>query len=365
MKFLILSSDTSGDRDSVASAVSEAAENAGIECVIADPSALTEETAGSYKKLIRRIPGAKYVIRGAGKLYSKTGLSTRFQGSSFIKSLNSIISSGGFDAVISADKTVTETITGHEIAAPFYAVLTDYTCPNIKKNAPFDTYFIPHESMRDELIARNIPPEKISVFGVPVPMRFKKQLGKRAARNYLVIPQNRKVYLLLASGMSAGSAEEICDGLIKTETGDFSVYCLVGRESETKDALLQKYRNNSKIQVITFTEKINIYMEAADVVLSQPFGITSAEAAVSAVPLVHITPLTGWDKTADFFSSHEMSLKGFDVRDIVKKANRLLENRAAADRMRVIQKSNCPSDGAEKIVRSIIELTRKKHKITT
>ena len=363
MKFLVLSSDFATDRDSVAAAVCDAASNAGIECVLADPCVFTVDGKIPYSKLIRSLPGAKYVLRAAGKLYGRDD-GAFFPVSNFLKNLNECIKNSGFDAVISADRRVTETLTGKDTAAPFYAVLTDYTCPDIKQNAPFDTYFIPHESMRSELIARNVPEDKISVLGVPVPMKFKNRLGKRAARNYLVIPQKRKVYLVLASGMSADSVREICDGIIRTEAGDFSVYCFVGRESEVRDTLGEYYGSGDKVRVVAFTEKINIYMEAADVVLSYPLGIISAEAAAAAVPLVHITPKSSFDKTAEFFSSHEMALRGFDVRDAVKKAKRLLDESAISERMIKIQLKNIPADSAEKVVGKISDaITKRKVKI--
>lgn len=358
MKFLILSGDCGNDCDSVAAAVYDAAKNAGIECLIADPAVFSDDGIIAWQKLTDKLKK----VRKKNKEQGRGVISEYFFSSNFIKNLNDCIESEGFDAVISADLKVTETLTGKETAAPFYAVLTDYTCPDIKQNAPFDTYFIPHESMRGELLAKNIPDSKISVFGFPVPLRFNKQRGKRAARNYLVIPEDRKVYLILASGMSEKNAEEICDDLLITESGDFSVYCLCGRDSDVRDALTERYRGNEKVQVVAYNDKVNIYMEAADVVLSRPVGIISAEAAITAVPLVHISPLTAKDKTADFFSSREMSLKGFDVRDAVKKAKRLLENSAVSDRMKMIQKKNCPSDSAEKIVSTISECLKKKVK---
>lgn len=362
MKFLILSSDFATDRDSVAAAVCDAATNAGIECVLADPCVFTVDGKIPYSKLIKRIPGAMSVIRGAKKMRGKD-VGAFFPASNFVKNLNECIENSGFDAVISADKAVTETLTGYYTSAPFYAVLTDYNCPDVSENAPFDTYFIPHESLRGELIAKNVPEEKITVFGVPVPMKFKKRLGRRAARKYLVIPEKQKVYLVLASGMSAKNAEEICESIARTEDGDYSVYCLCGRESDTLDELSERYLGDKKIRIVTYTEKINIYMEAADVVLSRPVGIISAEAAVSAVPLVHITPKSGFDKTAEFFSSHEMALKGFDVRDAVNKAKRLLENSAVSERMKKIQQATVSADSAEKIVGKITDAIG--HRLTT
>lgn len=51
------------------------------------------------------------------------------------------------------------------------------------------------------------------------------------------------------------------------------------------------------------------YMAAADVFVTKPGGLSSTEAAVSGVPIVHMAPIPGCEtKNIKYFESHGMSL---------------------------------------------------------
>ena len=59
---------------------------------------------------------------------------------------------------------------------------------------------------------------------------------------------------------------------------------------------------------VPFTDKVAVYMRAADVLLSKAGGISSSEAAVLGVPLVHTMAIPGVETlNAEFFAAHGMS----------------------------------------------------------
>ncbi len=131
---------------------------------------------------------------------------------------------------------------------------------------------------------KGIPSDRIIVTGIPVDEKFAHHMEKAAARNYLAIPQNQDVFLIMSGGIGVGNAGAICDEILRRHSGAFTVYILVGRNSDLKQTLEEKYAGNEHVRIVTFTKKVNVYMNAADVMISKPGGLTSTEAAVGAGP---------------------------------------------------------------------------------
>ena len=75
MNYLILSSEWCDGCDSVALSIAEAAEKAGVNAIVADPTVFSSGDVKLYRKLLRKTPGSRTVRRYANKLYDRTSLS--------------------------------------------------------------------------------------------------------------------------------------------------------------------------------------------------------------------------------------------------------------------------------------------------
>ena len=73
-------------------------------------------------------------------------------------------------------------------------------------------------------------------------------MEKAAARNYLAIPQNQDVFLIMSGGIGVGNAGAICDEILRRHSGAFTVYILVGRNSDLKQTLEEKQVRSSAIE---------------------------------------------------------------------------------------------------------------------
>lgn len=242
-----------------------------------------------------------------------------------------------------------------------YAVVSDYEAASIPMLTMLDGYFIAQDEIRYYLIKRGIRSDHLYNFGLPVSKGFRRTLGKWAARNYLVIPQDKRVYLFLAGGMSYEQVRDICVEMLSAEDKSFLLYVLLPRDSEIRDQLSDKFSADDSIRVITLTKKLNIYMEGADVVLTRPLAFESYEAAVAGAPIVHImTSRDSERRLAEFFSSQDMSLTAGSVRDTINQARRLAAEKAMATRMSKRQSMFASSDATEKILDTIFHTKKDK-----
>ena len=367
MKVLILSCDTGEGHNSAAAAVSAALTRRGIENDVFDPLVLAGKYAekfvsGAYTVMMKKAPSAFNALYRAGDIYSSTGITSPVYHANarYAANLRAYIERSGYDRVVSTHLYPMETLTAvkraGDFSVPCYGVLTDYTCIPFLAETKLDGYFIPHEALRAELVEKGIPSERIIPTGIPVHEKFTHRMDKAAARNYLALRQEQEVFLVMSGGIGVGNAGAISDEILcRHGEGSFTVFVLVGRNSDLKAALEEKYAGNDHVRIVTFTEKVNIYMNAADVMISKPGGLTSTEAAAAQVPLVQLLVYTGCEeRNIAFFSSRGLSLRADSAADAAEKAIYLAAHPDAADKMRAAQRETVAPDAADKIAEWVI-----------
>ena len=222
-----------------------------------------------------------------------------------------------------------------------------------------DRYFIPHEDLREEMRRHGIPDERILGTGIPVKRKFTQPIGKEQARNRLVLPREGRIYLLMTGGMGSGNAGALCRELLREETQPFTAIVLAGRNSALREEMEKAFAGEQRIRCVCFTDEVNLYMEAADVILSKPGGLSSTETAALGVPLVHTMAIPGCEtRNAVFFSERGMSVKASGARRAVSAAIGLASHPDAAEAMRQAQRTQIHADAAQRILQAVEEQVR-------
>ena len=73
--------------------------------------------------------------------------------------------------------------------------------------------------------------------------------------------------------------------------------------------LEKKFGKQTQISLLASTNQMASYLRACDVYLSKPGGLSSTEAAVMGIPLIHIAPIPGCEiRNMEYFSQKGMSL---------------------------------------------------------
>ena len=367
MKILILSCNTGEGHNSSAKAIKLAMDaRGGIESEVKDTLSLVSADVSKNVSDIYIYSTRNSLFEKAYKIGRRVSdFDSSFKSPIYManklyaKQLYDYVISGGYDAVVCTHLFPAEALTAlkrnADLKVPVLFVMTDYTCIPFLAETDLDGYFIAHEDLRAELVEKGIPSERIIVTGIPVDEKFAHHMEKAAARNYLAIPQNQDVFLVMSGGIGVGNAGAICDEILRRHSGAFTVYILVGRNSDLKQTLDEKYAGNEHVRIVTFTKKVNVYMNAADVMISKPGGLTSTEAAVAQVPLVQLLVYTACEApNIAFFASHGLSERAEDAADAAEKAVALVRDKARAEAMREAQRNTIASDAADKIAERIM-----------
>lgn len=371
MKILILSCNTGEGHNSAARAIIEAADKRGIETVMRDPLSFRSEHAAkivsdTYNGMIKHVPemfGSMYKISDMVDNGRSGKSAVYYIYATAAKGLAKFVSDERIDAVVCTHLFGMEAMTAvrrkYLPDFPCVGIQTDYTCYPFLAEAELDGYIAPHRDLIDEAVNRGIPASRIYPLGIPVSAKFSEHIGRQAAREALNISQNAKMYLFMSGGVGCGHIIQLCEELFRLEDGDFTAYVLVGRNQEMADELNREFGDSGHIVAVSFTRQVNIYMEAADVMVSKAGGLSSTEAAVVGVPLVHMMSIPGCEtKNVEFFSSHGMSLRADSLSDAVEKAQLLANDKTLADNMRESQRKNTNARSADDIIDLVINLTK-------
>ena len=97
---------------------------------------------------------------------------------------------------------------------------------------------------------------------------------------------------------------------------------------------------------------MDVYMKASDIVYTKPGGLTSTEAAVSGIPIVHTAPIPGCESANKrFFVRHGMSIAPRSVEAQVERGRKLLHDPEKRELMKLAQKETLPVNSAQEIVK--------------
>ena len=103
-----------------------------------------------------------------------------------------------------------------------------------------------------------------------------------------------------------------------------------------------------------YTTRVSEYMDAADVLISKPGGLSSTEAAVKEIALVHMSPLPGWEEeNVRFFVKHGLSLSGRSAAENAAAAVKLLSSGAEREHMHSCQRQEINKYAARDIIEYI------------
>ena len=365
MKILLLSCSTGEGHNHCATAVKEVLDAGGHETQFLDilrlfgePGPLSIETV--LNTISTKAPDMFGWIYKAGEMFSSTNVTSPVYLANIRHAgqLREFIADNAYDAVVCSHLFPMETLTfirrHYQLKAKCFGILSDYACIPFLKETRMDYYALPHESVMAECAQAGMPESSLIVTGMPVSESFLRHTDKFEARKALNLPADKKIYLVMTGGIGCGNALGLCGSILKVPSDDTLICVLAGRNQALVDALQENYARDSRVMAVPFTDRVSDYMSAADVLLSKAGGISSSEAVILNVPLVHTMAIPGIETlNAAFFARYGMSFFAKNEDEAARYADRLIYDVNVASRMLSAQRRGMPRDGAARIARLI------------
>ncbi|MEA1928757.1 MAG: glycosyltransferase [Candidatus Auribacterota bacterium] len=193
------------------------------------------------------------------------------------------------------------------------AVPTDFRAHRYWIDEQVDLYLLPSEESGIQLIGDGVDADRIRVTGIPVHPEFSRQFDPIALKEKYGFTNGLPVVLLMGGGEGTVSLERLI--LALDGRGErFQIAALSGRNL-SRYAHLKRlhFRISHHFQVFGFIESVDELMAVADLIVTKPGGLTTAEALAKKLPMVLIDPLPGQEElNAEFLERNGAAIQASD-----------------------------------------------------
>lgn len=179
------------------------------------------------------------------------------------------------------------------LSARLVTVITDYL-PHALWIAPgVDRYVVGSARAKEDLQHRGVPAEQIHLLGIPVDPKFSQRADRLTSSRRLGLDPDRFTILIGSGGGGNGPVPSLVKAL-RVVPESLQLVVVTG----TNAALLrelEELRPNipHPMKICGFVHNMEEWMDASDLMISKPGGVTCAEAMAKGMPLLLYAPIPG------------------------------------------------------------------------
>lgn len=209
-------------------------------------------------------------------------------------------------------------------------VVTDFDMHAMWLCRHYDDYFVAIEETKEHMQKLGIPGMRVTVSGIPIDPVFAQAKNKLVMRAKFGLRVDMPVILLSAGGFGVGPVEEILESLQDLKH-PCQILALCGKNAELKERL-EEYADEHKdgnviIKPVGFTDKMDEYMAASDILLGKPGGLTSSEALAKGLVFVIVNPIPGQEeRNSDHLLEEGVAIRCNNLPTLAYKIDRLLDD---------------------------------------
>ena len=218
--------------------------------------------------------------------------------------------------------------------AKVYCAVTDFAVHSLWILENTDIYYVATEEAKRHLIRRGQPANQVQVTGIPVDPVFQHGQSRAEALKSLGLPADLPVVLLLSGGFGVGPTldlirafgqeEPVCRLVVVTGANE-----KMKQESEALAATIR-----TPVMVYGFVSNIHVMMDACDLVISKPGGLTTSEVLAKGRPLLVINPIPGQEqRNCETLLEAGAAARLFEVEDAYFKVKSLLQDKPQLEQM--------------------------------
>ncbi len=220
-------------------------------------------------------------------------------------------------------------------------VLTDFVAHRYWADPQVDLYIAPNDEIKTALESQGVESDRIAVTGIPTKRQFREPVDRAATLTRLGLKPEWPTILVMGGSLGLGPMKSVIRKLDKLPQ-PFHIIAVTGQNEKLQAALRRKgAKLRHPTRIFGFVDNIRELMEIAEVVVTKPGGITTAEALIKRLPMIIINPIPGQEqKNADFLLSHRVAVLAEDAQDVrlyvddfFRDPNKLRRMREAAARL--------------------------------
>jgi processive 1,2-diacylglycerol beta-glucosyltransferase len=249
----------------------------------------------------------------------------------------------------------------HRIETRQAIVITDFDIHAFWLCRHFEHYFVALDETKAHLIALGVPSDKVTVSGIPIDPVFSKPKNKIQMRRLHKLEPELPAILVSAGGFGVGPVEKIMQSLLKMKNAA-QVIVICGNNKKLKEKVDKIIRNISddssiRFRSIGYTNQMDSYMAASDLILGKTGGLTTSEALASGLAFVIVDPIPGQEqRNAEHLLEEGVAIKCNNWPVLAYKIDKLLDNPQRLARMKLKAQQLAKPSAAYDIVKKLLSL---------
>lgn len=178
-------------------------------------------------------------------------------------------------------------------------VVTDYDVHALWLCQTVDRYYLALPESAEYLARIGIPREKLRVTGIPVDPVFEKPVSQGEARRKFGLDDLVPVLLIAAGGYGLGPVEQLVKDLLALDRM-WQIVAIAGKAEKLRNRLEEVAKRAGRLAggrprlvTVGFTNEMDQYMAAADLLIGKAGGLTTSEALARGLPMALVDPIPG------------------------------------------------------------------------
>ena len=256
-------------------------------------------------------------------------------------------------------------ITGQSF--PIVCVPTDYEAEGLWPHLHTDLFCVANESMAETLRPRRVPEDRILITGIPASPAFSRTYDRAEAREAFGLPQDKQVVLALAGAklpqpyvhFRAAIGEMLP---FMHAMPSMQLVIVAGADEDYERELRRQVAEYglANVTVLGYVNAMAELMEAADVVICKPGGLTVTECLCAHAPMILLGRAYGQEKAnVRMLTAAGAAMAATTPRELLDTLRHISDHSASAHAMLMNASILRRPNAAEDIARATFALIRR------
>lgn len=213
-------------------------------------------------------------------------------------------------------------------------------------------------------MGQGVKADRIRVTGIPIAPSFAQPGNKDIALKNLKLKPDVPKIVVMGGSLGLGPIKSVIRKLDALPQ-PFDIIVVTGKNKRLRDDLLKRRRpRRHTTKVLGFVENIHELIEVAEVLVTKPGGITTAEALSKHVPMIIINPIPGQEeKNARFLLAHQAAVQAVKAGDVARYVDGFLHDPEKLRRLRRGARALARPHAAQDAAYAILEVLAAKRRM--
>ena len=241
-------------------------------------------------------------------------------------------------------------------------ILTDFVAHRYWADDQVDLYIAPNEETKQTLLAQGVSDDRVKVCGIPIHERYAKPLDRTELVRKLGLSPDLPKILVMGGSLGLGPMKSVIRKLDRLPQ-PFEILVVAGQNDRLQADLQERGVSlRHPTRIMGFVDNMHEYMEIAEVLVTKPGGITTAEALAKQAAMIIINPIPGQEaKNTEFLLAHQVAVKAETPGDVMRYVDEFLRDPRQLRQMRAAARDLGRPHAAENAAQYIYDLLTTRH----